>query len=274
LQLVYELQQEEAAMAADPRFVHARKLIATEIDKITNNAEMEYIEIDEPIDIRITKKVLLPSMKNPGVCLCQKIIAGDCLSFQFNYVGKVLGPGGKTLQGMAKHFKCHFYVCGSGSTRDPANEQQLLMSGDPKYAHFAEPAHVRIECTTGRPDFIEKLKFLSHVSDCVSGYQRIAAALEAMSSILQPVKDDPVSNKMYSLGKEAYPVAEGWKGKSDTDDGSAPSRGADPMKYVLCYSDEISISVDVAAVVVVAVLVVADAVVVAVMVVGVQIRIN
>lgn len=82
----------------------------------------------------------------------------------------MLGPGGKTLQGLAKHFKGHFYVLGrfsyaiqmfyrslnvvgQGTTRDPADEQQKLISGDPQFAHFAEPAHVRIEVLAGEAHF-------------------------------------------------------------------------------------------------------------------------
>lgn len=73
-----------------------------------------------------------------------------CIPVQFNYVGKVIGPKGKTLQGLAKHFKCHFYVKGSQSTRDQAKEHELLMSGDPQHAHYAEPCHLEIVTTAGR----------------------------------------------------------------------------------------------------------------------------
>ena len=78
---------------------------------------------------------------------------------------QVLGPGGKTLQGMAKEFRSHFYICGTNSvrfchtininqsliqTRDYRKEQELLSTGDPEYAHYAEPTHVKIETEAGR----------------------------------------------------------------------------------------------------------------------------
>lgn len=177
--LLSELKTEEAMMAGDERFKHARKLLAQEANKITNNYEMEYVEVDEPTKVKVVKKVLLPSVKN----------------VRFNFVGKVLGPGGKTLQGMAKQFRCHFYICGAGSTRDQAKEQDLLMSGDPEFAHYAEPTHIRIETE----------------ADVVTAYKRISEAFEALSSILQPVHDDPVSKAMQEIGQSSYPVKEGWK---------------------------------------------------------------
>ncbi|VDM29473.1 unnamed protein product [Toxocara canis] len=89
----------------------------------------------------------------------------------FNFVGKILGPKGASLQAMAKQFKCHIYVLGRGSTKDRAKEQELLNSGDLQYAHYGGPLHVKIE--TIAP---------AHVA-----YKRVAGVLEALSSTLQPV---------------------------------------------------------------------------------------
>lgn len=49
-------------------------------------------------------QVLIPNFRHP----------------HFNFVGKILGPKGATLQAMAKQFKCHIYVLGRGSTKDRA----------------------------------------------------------------------------------------------------------------------------------------------------------
>ncbi|VDN38911.1 unnamed protein product [Gongylonema pulchrum] len=92
----------------------------------------------------------------------------------FNFVGKILGPKGATLQAMAKQFKCHIYVLGRGSTKDRAKEQELLQSGDPQYAHYGGPLHVKVE--TIAP---------AHVA-----YQRIAGVLEQLSQTLQPTRDE------------------------------------------------------------------------------------
>uniref|UniRef100_A0A914RDD0 K Homology domain-containing protein n=1 Tax=Parascaris equorum TaxID=6256 RepID=A0A914RDD0_PAREQ len=89
----------------------------------------------------------------------------------FNFVGKILGPKGASLQAMAKQFKCHIYVLGRGSTKDRAKEQELLNSGDLQYAHYGGPLHVKVE--TIAP---------AHVA-----YKRVAGVLETLSNTLQPV---------------------------------------------------------------------------------------
>ncbi|VDK24057.1 unnamed protein product [Anisakis simplex] len=89
---------------------------------------------------------------------------------RFNFVGKILGPKGASLQAMAKQFKCHIYVLGRGSTKDRAKEQELLASGDPQYAHYGGPLHVKVET----------------IAPAHTAYQRIAGVLETLSQILQP----------------------------------------------------------------------------------------
>lgn len=49
-------------------------------------------------------QILIPNFRHP----------------HFNFVGKILGPKGASLQAMAKQFKCHIYVLGRGSTKDRA----------------------------------------------------------------------------------------------------------------------------------------------------------
>uniref|UniRef100_A0A1I7WRZ8 KH_dom_type_1 domain-containing protein n=1 Tax=Heterorhabditis bacteriophora TaxID=37862 RepID=A0A1I7WRZ8_HETBA len=92
----------------------------------------------------------------------------------FNFVGKILGPKGASLQAMAKQYKCHIYVLGRGSTKDRNKEQELLSSGDPQYAHYGGPLHVKVE--TIAP---------AHVA-----YERVSGVLEELSRILQPVRED------------------------------------------------------------------------------------
>lgn len=83
----------------------------------------------------------------------------------------MLGPKGTTLQNIAKQFKCHVYILGRGSTRDRAKEQELLQSGDPQFAHYGGPLHVKIE-TTAAP---------------ATAYTRVAGVLEVLSQLLVPV---------------------------------------------------------------------------------------
>uniref|UniRef100_A0AC34F8A5 K Homology domain-containing protein n=1 Tax=Panagrolaimus sp. ES5 TaxID=591445 RepID=A0AC34F8A5_9BILA len=92
---------------------------------------------------------------------------------RFNFVGKIIGPKGVTLQNIAKTFKCHVYVLGRGSSRDKAKEQELLATGDPQYAHFNGPLHVKIE-TTAPPAL---------------AFKRVAGVLEVLEELLKPVKE-------------------------------------------------------------------------------------
>lgn len=134
---------------------NARRLLVTEVERLENNIDPEWLEVDVEKPIRLIRKVLVPSFRNP----------------RFNYVGKVLGPKGATLQNIARQFKCHVYVLGRGSTRDRKQEEELLNSGDPAYAHYAGPLHVKIE--TSAPPTV--------------AYQRVASVLEVLRQLLQPV---------------------------------------------------------------------------------------
>jgi hypothetical protein len=77
---------------------------------------------------------------------------------------------------------------GRGSTRDRAKEQvfnyyikyiqnliifvkELLSTGDPQYAHYGGPLHVKVE-TTAPPAI---------------AYQRVAGVLQILAELLQPV---------------------------------------------------------------------------------------
>lgn len=155
-----ELQTLESSGEYGEQFKNARRLLATEANKLENNIDPEWLEVDINKPIKVTKKVLIPSFRYP----------------KFNFVGKVLGPKGATLQNIAKQYKCHVYILGRGSTRDRQKEQELLGSGDPQFAHYGGPLHVKIE-TTAAPAL---------------AYQRVAGVLQILSELLIPVKDTSI----------------------------------------------------------------------------------
>ncbi|KAI6218628.1 KH domain-containing protein [Aphelenchoides fujianensis] len=144
------------------QFKNARRLLATEVERLENNIDPEWLEVDVEKPIKLIRKVLIPTFRHP----------------RFNYVGKVLGPRGTTLQNIAKQFKCHVYILGRGSTRDRAKEEELLNSGDPNYAHYAGPLHVKIE--TNAPPAL--------------AYQRVSGVLDVLQQLLQPVKETYIPN--------------------------------------------------------------------------------
>uniref|UniRef100_A0AAF5Q0A8 K Homology domain-containing protein n=1 Tax=Wuchereria bancrofti TaxID=6293 RepID=A0AAF5Q0A8_WUCBA len=178
------------------QFKNAKRLLAAEADKLENSIDPEWLEVDIAKPIKVSKKVLIPNFRHP----------------HFNFVGKILGPKGATLQAMAKQFKCHIYVLGRGSTKDRAKEQELLQSGDPQYAHYGGPLHVKVE--TIAP---------AHVA-----YQRIAGVLEQLSGTLQPTRDetfDKMSNQGGGAGDGGEKADGGEDGSEDQPGGGAMRGG-------------------------------------------------
>ena len=56
--------------------------------------------------------------------------------FQFNFVGKLLGPKGNSLKRIQEDTLTKMAVLGRGSMRDKDKEEDLRASGDPKYGHL------------------------------------------------------------------------------------------------------------------------------------------
>lgn len=177
-----ELHALEQAGEYGEQFKNARRLLTTEANKLENNIDPEWLEVDINKPIKVTKKILIPSFRHP----------------KFNFVGKVLGPKGATLQNIAKHFKCHVYILGRGSTRDRAKENELLNSGDPQFAHYGGPLHVKVE-TTASP---------------AVAYQRVAGVLDVLSQLLVPVKDTVIEGITTDV-----PEGEEKEGKTDGETG-------------------------------------------------------
>jgi len=67
-----------------------------------------------------------------------------------NFVGKLLGPAGKTLKTVQEQTNTKMSILGSGSLRNPEKEQELLNSGDPKYNHLRDRLHLQID-SIGNP---------------------------------------------------------------------------------------------------------------------------
>uniref|UniRef100_A0A182QPD4 K Homology domain-containing protein n=1 Tax=Anopheles farauti TaxID=69004 RepID=A0A182QPD4_9DIPT len=67
---------------------------------------------------------------------------------KFNFVGKLLGPKGNSLKRLQEETMCKMAVLGKGSMRDRKKEEELRLSGDPRYAHLSEDLHVEISTYT------------------------------------------------------------------------------------------------------------------------------
>ena len=64
--------------------------------------------------------------------------------FQFNFVGKLLGPKGNSLKRLQEETLTKMAVLGKGSMRDKVKEEEMRLSKDPKYQHLNEELHVEI----------------------------------------------------------------------------------------------------------------------------------
>jgi len=192
-----ELSTLESSGEYGEQFKNARRLLTTEANKLENNIDPEWLEVDINKPIKVTKKVLIPSFRYP----------------KFNFVGKVLGPKGTTLQNIAKQYKCHVYILGRGSTRDRAKEQELLVSGDPQYSHYGGPLHVKVE-TTAAP---------------AVAYQRVAGVLQVLSELLIPVKDTHIDGITTDMPEGEQKDGESKAEGTDSDGNDVGGNGVDKM---------------------------------------------
>ncbi|CAD6186424.1 unnamed protein product [Caenorhabditis auriculariae] len=183
-----EIQLFETSGEYGEQFRNARRLLTAEKDRLENSIDPEWIEVDIPKPIKVTKKVLIPNYRHPN----------------FNFVGKVLGQKGATLQTMAKQHKCHIFVLGRGSTKDRQKETELFETGDPQYAHYGGPLHVKVET----------------VAPANVAYARVSSVLEELSRILQPIRED-------TTPKDALTNDSGNGSSNGNKEGESPSSRGD-----------------------------------------------
>uniref|UniRef100_A0A182UG92 K Homology domain-containing protein n=1 Tax=Anopheles melas TaxID=34690 RepID=A0A182UG92_9DIPT len=107
-------------------------------------------------------------------------VAGTVTSeiHRFNFVGKLLGPKGNSLKRLQEETMCKMAVLGKGSMRDRKKEEELRLSGDPRYAHLSEDLHVEISTYTAPAE----------------AHARIAYALAEVRRFLVPVSAKTANN--------------------------------------------------------------------------------
>ncbi|CAK5076397.1 unnamed protein product [Meloidogyne enterolobii] len=131
--LAFEMRQETNFINSldDPINVnlnHSKRLLNAEISRLEESYNTEWLELDNK-RIKICRYVLVPTYRYPKI----------------NFVGRLIGVKGLTLQKICKKYKCSLSIQGAHSTKDRTQEIELLTSGDPRYAHFAGPLHVRVD---------------------------------------------------------------------------------------------------------------------------------
>ncbi|XP_065077309.1 uncharacterized protein LOC135700654 [Ochlerotatus camptorhynchus] len=122
--------------------------------------KMKMLDITRDKPIKIIVRVQVPVREHP----------------KFNFVGKLLGPKGNSLKRLQEETMCKMAVLGKGSMRDRKKEEELRLSGDPRYTHLSEDLHVEISTYTAPAE----------------AHARIAYALAEIRRFLVPDHHDDI----------------------------------------------------------------------------------
>nr|CAD7195548.1 unnamed protein product [Timema douglasi] len=136
-------------------------VLVTEIAKVRaslfqiNGTKKEALVLPEAdgLPVTLTEKVYVPVKEHPDEALALKekrniqpnsgelMFVFVCL-FQFNFVGRILGPRGMTAKQLELETGCKIMVRGRGSMRDKKKEE--LNRGKPNWEHLNDELHVLI----------------------------------------------------------------------------------------------------------------------------------
>ncbi|NXR15141.1 KHDR2 protein, partial [Semnornis frantzii] len=135
-------------------------------------------------------------------------------AFQFNFVGKLLGPRGNSLKRLQEETGAKMSILGKGSMRDKAKEEELRKSGEAKYAHLSDELHVLIEVFAPPGE----------------AYSRMSHALEEIKKFLVPDYNDEIRQEQlrelsYLNGSEDAARSRAMRGRGIRGLPAAPARG-------------------------------------------------
>ncbi|KAF5400483.1 hypothetical protein PHET_06217 [Paragonimus heterotremus] len=143
LDYLKDLLTDRTMLAADPvTYLHVGKLLEKEILRIRSSLFSTYgiytiadSDLPEPEGPKVSlqKKVYMPADANSS------FIMGSFV-FQFNFVGRILGPDGSTAKCLQQCLGVKIMVRGKGSIRDRKKEEANL--GKPNWEHLNDNLHV------------------------------------------------------------------------------------------------------------------------------------
>ncbi|GFS80942.1 KH domain-containing, RNA-binding, signal transduction-associated protein 3 [Nephila pilipes] len=169
---INQLIKEQEALSS--QYSHAYKLLQQEIDRVRNSESGDesqrrdnQIVVHTGKQLRLKVKVHIPVDEHPN----------------FNFVGKLLGPKGSSLQQLQEATQTRMAILGRGSMRDKRKEEELRNQGDPKYAHLNEDLHVEV----------------SAYAPPAEAYRRISVAFVELQRFLVPDNANP-----FSQGQDYY----------------------------------------------------------------------
>jgi len=124
----------------------------------------------EPLREYAPEQVIPPPYKEEIVKLSEKVMLPITEFPKFNFIGRLLGPGGSIMKGIADQSRTKVSILGKGSSKNKAKEEELSKSDEAKYAHYKEPLHVFIQVEAPKSE----------------GHARIADALDIIKECLTP----------------------------------------------------------------------------------------
>ncbi|XP_039745088.1 KH domain-containing, RNA-binding, signal transduction-associated protein 2 [Pararge aegeria] len=119
---------------------------------------------------------MLDITRDKPVKVCVRVVVPVRDHPKFNFVGKLLGPKGNSLKRLQEDTMCKMAVLGRGSMKDRQKEEELRLSGDPKFAHLSDELHVEI----------------SAFATPAEAHARIAYALAELRRFLVPDYNDDI----------------------------------------------------------------------------------
>ncbi|XP_073963012.1 uncharacterized protein isoform X2 [Choristoneura fumiferana] len=119
---------------------------------------------------------LLDITRDKPVKLCVRVAVPVRDHPKFNFVGKLLGPKGNSLKRLQEDTLCKMAVLGRGSMKDRQKEEELRVSGDPKFSHLADDLHVEV----------------SAFATPAEAHARVAYALAELRRFLVPDYNDDI----------------------------------------------------------------------------------
>ncbi|XP_042887291.1 KH domain-containing, RNA-binding, signal transduction-associated protein 2-like, partial [Penaeus japonicus] len=122
--------------------------------------ERKMADVTKDKAIKLTVRVLVPVRDHP----------------KFNFVGKLLGPKGNSLKRLQEETMTKMAILGRGSMRDKQKEEELRVSGDPKFSHLSDDLHVEVTA----------------VAPPAEAHARIAYALTEIRRYLVPDYNDEI----------------------------------------------------------------------------------
>ncbi|XP_069175473.1 KH domain-containing, RNA-binding, signal transduction-associated protein 2 [Procambarus clarkii] len=162
------LIREKEALSQGAGMDLTKRLLSQEIERLQTGVrtgagkseERKMADVTKDKAIKLTVRVLVPVRDHP----------------KFNFVGKLLGPKGNSLKRLQEETMTKMAILGRGSMRDKQKEEELRVSGDPKFNHLSEDLHVEVTA----------------VAPPAEAHARIAYALTEIRRYLVPDYNDEI----------------------------------------------------------------------------------